>query len=376
MPEQKPCVLHVAAAGDEEALETLCRTTPIIAAAGATQVLLAIDDGRGADVTWSAAVVAEVRPLRCAGLSILGRLQALQSKFAELFLEKSPYAVHLHGIGPCLLGSRALKRSALQARVLCSPHGKYLGSWGSALLGRLLQRQLSPLNYAALAASLTEAQALSKLLNRSAEVLPHPVSDVFFAAPRCEDARPSIVADGMGAEAINLITRLCVLLNGRAARVPFAWVGAAEGKAGAQLEAGNVEVLGVADDAERAQCLSRASIFLHVSLGNALPLAVAQAMAAGVPCLVSDTPSHRALIRHGETGFICTSERDFLERLVLLLRDRGERRRLGEAARAEAERCFTLRHFESALLRAYGFFSNRPAPAVRVAGPLPSSVPH
>jgi len=37
---------------------------------------------------------------------------------------------------------------------------------------------------------------------------------------------------------------------------------------------------------------------------------------------VSDTPQHRALIRHGETGFICTSQRDFLEKLILLLRDR------------------------------------------------------
>jgi glycosyltransferase involved in cell wall biosynthesis len=105
-----------------------------------------------------------------------------------------------------------------------------------------------------------------------------------------------------------------------------------------------------------------------------LPHSVAQAMAAGVPCLVSDTPPHRALIRHGETGLICTSERDFLEKLILLLRDRSERKRIGEAARAEAGRRFTLRHFERAILRAYGFGASTPIQAAHVSSPLPSAV--
>jgi glycosyltransferase involved in cell wall biosynthesis len=132
----------------------------------------------------------------------------------------------------------------------------------------------------------------------------------------------------------------------------------AEGTAAAQLDAASVRVLAIQDDAERAQWLSRASAFIHISSGNRLPLAAAQAMAAGVPCLVSDTSPHRALIRHGETGFICTTERDFLEQLILLLRDPAERQRIGEAARAEARRWFTSRHFERAILRAYGFFGS------------------
>lgn len=351
----------------------LCRTTPVIAAAGVSQVVLAMQAGgteKGTDETWGAAVAAEIRPLRCAGLSIAGRIRALRLEFAELFRTKSPYAVHLHGMGPCLLGSQALRGSSLQARVLCSPHERRLGwSWCSALAGRLLQRQLSQLNYAALAASLTEAQTLSKLLNRSAEVLPHPVSDVFFAATRNEGARPSILVEGAGLEAIDVVTRLCVLLNGREPRVPFSWLGMVDAKARAQLQAANVQVLDAADDAERARSLSSASAFIHVSAQDQLPLAVVRAMAAGVPCLVSDTPSHRALVRHGETGFVCTSERDFLETLVLLLRDRGERRRFGEAARAEAGRRFTSRHFERAILRAYGLSAYGASPLAHVARP-------
>jgi hypothetical protein len=376
MREAEPCVLHLADLKDQEALETLWRTTQAIAPLGVLQVLLTFDDGLRANRTWFAPVAAEVKALRCPGLSIVGKIHALQSEFKRLSREKTLCAVHLHGVGPCLLGSRALKGSALRGRVLYSPHRRHFGSpWTAALLGRLLRRQISAFNYGLLAASLAEAQALSKLLNRSAEVLPQPVSDIFFAAHRQESARPSILAYGSGAGAVDVVTRLSVLLNGRDARVRFSWLGTVAGRARAQLEAAGVHLVGVADDGERTQALSCGTAFLHVSLHDDEPLAVAQAMAVGVPCLVSDMPSHRALIRHGETGFVCTSERDFVETLVLLLRHRTERGRVGEAARAEAGCRFTLRHFERAILRAYGFTRNEArGTATRAGSSAPSPV--
>jgi hypothetical protein len=349
------CVLHVADVADGEALETLCRTTEVIAAVGVSQVLIVLTGTRGADVIWSAALPAEVRPLGpCAPL--FGTVRALQQEFSRISAERPVHAVHMHGVAPCLLGSRALKGSALRSRVLYSPHlPRTAAPWATALFGRLLQSHVAPLEPAAVTASLAEAQTLSRLLNRSAEVLPHPVDGVFFRSARLDGARPSVLADGAGSRAVDLVSRLSVLLNGREARLPIAWLGSVDAPGRAQLGAAGVEVLAAPDDAGRAQALSRASVFIHVLAGNRVPLAAAQAMAAGVPCLASDTPAHRALMRHGETGFICTSERDFVDRLILLLRDPAERTRIGEAARAEAQRCFTLRHFERALLRAYGF---------------------
>jgi glycosyltransferase involved in cell wall biosynthesis len=193
-------------------------------------------------------------------------------------------------------------------------------------------------------------------------VLPHPVSARFFELARHEGARPSILVDGVGADSVDAITRLSILLNGREERVPIAWLGPAHARARAQLDAASVQVLDIAEEAERARLLSHAWAYIHLAPGGRLPHGVAQAMAAAVPCLVSDTPPHRALIRHGETGFVCTSERDLREKLILLLRDPAERRHIGEAARAEAERRFTSRHFERAILRAYGFSSIAAAP--------------
>ena len=352
------CIIHVAAPADDKAVATLYRTTPLLSASGIRQVVLAIDDKPEGNVSFPAgtsALGAEVRSLRIARLSLLGKIRALQAQFQEFVHEGSLYAVHLHGMGACLLGSRALMASATRARVVCSTLGVGRSSgWASALLGRLLQNQLAAMNYAVLAASQPEAEALSRLLNRSADLLPYPVGDVFFEVARSEEMPPIVIADGPGMHAVKIVTRLCVLLNGRATRVRFSWLGVPDGHARAALDAANVEILAALDDGEKARHLSRASAVLHLSMADGLPLGVAEAMAAGVPCLASDTPPHRAVIRHGDTGLICTSQRDFLERLVGLLRDRNERRRLGEAARAEAGRSFTLRQCQNALLRAYG----------------------
>jgi hypothetical protein len=356
------CVLHVAALRDEVALPTLRRTAHVLAARGVAQVLLALGDGRGLDA-WPAELAAEVSPVRWVRPSLLGRVRALQAELAGISCETIPYAVHMHGLTACLLGWQALRGSSLESRVLYSPHWtSFRLSWPGVLLGRFFRAGLTPIHSsAALASSLTEAYALSRLLHRSVDVLPYTVSDVFFASPRTQATPAPVVASGSGAEAVDSIARLCVLFNTREARLPFAWLGRAERGDAAKLRAANVQVLDGTNEAESAQVLSRASLYLHLSRDEQEPHAVAQAMAAGVPCVVSDTLAHRAVIRHGETGYVCTSERDFVERMTFLLRDEAERRRLGEAARAEAERRFTLPHFETAVLRAYGFHAGKPA---------------
>lgn len=356
MSERGLCVLHVTAKPDLEGLLALLRTTQAIAALGVDQVLLALEDRGSSSPAWTSSLALEVRPLRCAGFSWTRRVRALQLEFLRLFRERPPYAIHLHGLMPCLLGSSALRGAIPGARVLCSPQPTGFGPpWVAGLLGRLLQSHLSTFHYAPLAATPAEAQVISRLLNRSAAVLQQPVSELFFAADRNENPDPNVLADGIGAEAVDSVARLCVLLNGRGARVPCSWLGTAAAGKRAQLEAASIRLLGAADDADRASALARAWLFVEMSRDDRCPVGVTQAMAAGVPCLVSDIPAHRALIHHGETGFICTSERDLFESVLLLLRDRTERKRIGEAARAEAMRRFTEQDFQRALLRAYGF---------------------
>jgi glycosyltransferase involved in cell wall biosynthesis len=246
-------------------------------------------------------------------------------------------------------------RVPLQTRLLFSPHLADFSPWTSVLVGRLLKAQLAPLHDGVVFASPGEAYVVSRLLERSAEVLPPAVDAVFFQVQRQDTAPPAVLAGGSASEAVDGVSRLAVLLNGRQDRVPVSWLGPVTRAAGAQLEAAGVRIFDADDDAGNARLLSGAAAYLHLSQANGQLRPVAQAMAAGVPCLASDTLAHRAMMRHGETGFVCAGDLDFMEKLIMLLRDASERERIGQAARAEAGRAFTQRHFETAVLRAYGF---------------------
>jgi glycosyl transferase family 1 len=353
MDSQPVSILHVVGDGAAEGFDG---TVQALAQIGLRQVLLPLQAG----VLWRGTEALELRaPQWPRGLP--ARIRALEAELAAQFNEQPIYAVHLHGAVACLLGSRALRGSLLknsvplQTRLLLSPQLAEFGPWMSAIIGRLLKAELVPLHCGTVIASPGEAHVVSRLLERSAEVLPPVVDAVFFQVQRQDAERPGVLAGGSGIDAVDGVSRLAVLLNGREERVPLSWLGPVSRSERAQLEAAGVQVFDAEDDAGSARLLSAAAAYLRLSQTNGPLRPVAQAMAAGVPCLASDTLGHRAIIRHGETGFICAGDLDFIEKLIVLLRDAAERERIGQAARAEAARAFTQRHFETAVLRAYGF---------------------
>jgi len=63
-----------------------------------------------------------------------------------------------------------------------------------------------------------------------------------------------------------------------------------------------------------------------------------EAMAAGVPLVVDDRGGWREMIRHGETGFLCASDDDFVRHATALAEDEYLRLRVANAARKAVER--------------------------------------
>lgn len=87
--------------------------------------------------------------------------------------------------------------------------------------------------------------------------------------------------------------------------------------------------------------LARAGIFIMASVNEGTPKALLEAMASGCACLVNDAPGLRDLIRDGETGLrFDGTEEGCRSKLLLLLRDRELRARLGANARA-----FVVAHY-------------------------------
>jgi len=65
-------------------------------------------------------------------------------------------------------------------------------------------------------------------------------------------------------------------------------------------------------------------------------------MACGTPAVVSPVGANADIVVHGETGFHCRSDADWIQCLRLLCRDEKLRRRLGEAGRVRVEKHYSV----------------------------------
>jgi glycosyltransferase involved in cell wall biosynthesis len=70
--------------------------------------------------------------------------------------------------------------------------------------------------------------------------------------------------------------------------------------------------------------------------GAKFPTKWLEASVLGIPLVASDTPAYRAVIRHGENGFLVRREHEWGRYLKQLADDPGLRQRIGMTARGEA----------------------------------------
>jgi glycosyltransferase involved in cell wall biosynthesis len=79
--------------------------------------------------------------------------------------------------------------------------------------------------------------------------------------------------------------------------------------------------------------LAAGDIFVFPSKFEGMPNALLEAMAAGLPVVVSDIPPHRELIQHGRTGFLARDPKEMANLVETLARNEDLRRSMGDAAR-------------------------------------------
>lgn len=80
--------------------------------------------------------------------------------------------------------------------------------------------------------------------------------------------------------------------------------------------------------------LAASDVFVYPSPWEGSPNAVMEAMAAGLPAVVSDITAHREIIEHGRTGFLAPDVESMARYVETLASDARLRREVGSSARA------------------------------------------
>ena len=103
-----------------------------------------------------------------------------------------------------------------------------------------------------------------------------------------------------------------------------------------------------------------ADAFIFPSLIEGLPVALLEAMCAGLPCIASDIPAHTEIITHGENGLIVPpgSTDSLVEAMLLIARDGELRRLLSSRSQTQSQNQFgtdtIIPKWEAAYIRAAG----------------------
>lgn len=130
------------------------------------------------------------------------------------------------------------------------------------------------------------------------------------------------------------------IATARAAGGEFELVLAGPGDVGAPA---GVRVLGAKPPAEIAELYRAADAFLLPSRGEGFPVTAQEAMASGLPVVLSDDPGYAPWVEGSGATLVDPRPESILERLLPLLRDAEDRERSGRAAAAHARRTFSWR---------------------------------
>ena len=98
-----------------------------------------------------------------------------------------------------------------------------------------------------------------------------------------------------------------------------------------------VELTGVLKGEALAQAYADMDVFAFPSRTDTFGNVVQEAMASGVPPVVTNEGGPRFIVSHGVSGTIAATDDEFCHAVVTLARDSEQRRRLAEAARKQVE---------------------------------------
>ncbi len=279
----------------------------------------------------------------------------------RLIVERRPDVVHAHSSKAGVL-SRAAARAAGVKRIFYSPRGYGFLMQDRRAAARALYRTIEAAAArigTTVAVSPSEGVQARRLGAKSVRV----VCDAYLG-----DFPQALAHDGLVVGSCGRITharnpdawvllaqRLCDSRNG----VRCAWIGGGEDEPRMRTNLADMNLLAKVEvtgwlPAEQARERMRGlDLFVHYSRWDAMPNAVLEAMALGLPVVASDVPGNRDAVADGVTGFLVKTEVELLERCQRLLDDEPLRRKLGAAGRERVRREFSRERMLDELSRLY-----------------------
>jgi len=350
-------VVHLVGRLTEDVFGLLGPASAVLTQSCVDQTIILIDDptARRLLTGFDASIELILVPARRSRLS---QWRHLQAAFRQTLDERPLKAVHLHGFIPSILAERSLRSLGAGTLVFYSPHGsRSLESLRAvAALARILTRPLTgSLQPYAIANGFPEAKALRSMNQQPVRLVESPVSDAFFKITGHQARHPLIVTSSRSRDvrSVALFAQLAVLLGGEALRMSFNWLGSLDAVSHTRMKAANVGVFDVTSDEERASRLAAGWVYVALGGGRGFPLSMVEAMSVGLPCVAIDTAFHRDIVRHGETGYLCRSQTEVIDRIAQLIDTPSLRERMGLMARAVARERFSEDRFRDSLFAAY-----------------------
>ena len=122
--------------------------------------------------------------------------------------------------------------------------------------------------------------------------------------------------------------------------------------------AGRVRLLGPVPNEAVTALMQEASIFVLPSLYEGLPKVLLEAMACGLPVVASRVKGIREVVDDGRTGLLVRPEPEAIRAAIVRLGKNARLRlRLGDAARKEVERRYSLKHVAALERRLHAFLA-------------------
>ncbi|WP_053363143.1 glycosyltransferase family 4 protein [Bacillus sp. FJAT-27251] len=113
------------------------------------------------------------------------------------------------------------------------------------------------------------------------------------------------------------------------------------------------EYIGQVPHSKMGPMYKHADVVLNTSHSEGQSTAIIEAMASGIPVLVSGNDGNLSLVTHDETGYVYREETDFLQLARRLITEEQTRRRLGNRARHHISTNHGKQDEAEALIRLY-----------------------